>query len=269
MGADPRRGDVAGEVLVDPGLALFNTAHNKLMYQMRMGTVMATLSGFFTALRDQLNADTFSTLSNLRRDTRCFGRTTTLSDYDLADLGHLCSQYAPLVPEQAAALQAALDSAVICNSSRQADAHGLSIYSPYYNKTAYGNSWLAAGRELNFSGAYSSWISRYASFWLGDQLADWTGLAGRALPAAEDGSQTLELDLTRDQEAHFADARVVILRDQGYDNAYFKVFEIADLRPEEGVLRARYDFSGMCWTKTGRSSAISIRLPPSRTGCSR
>lgn len=211
----------------------------------RMGTVMATLSGFFTALRDQLNADTFSTLSNLRRDTRCFGRTTTLSDYDLADLGHLCSQYAPLVPEQAAALQAALDSAVICNSSRQADAHGLSIYSPYYNKTAYGNSWLAAGRELNFSGAYSSWISRYASFWLGDQLADWTGLAGRALPAAEDGSQTLELDLTRDQEAHFADARVVILRDQGYDNAYFKVFEIADLRPEEGVLRARYDFSGL------------------------
>ena len=211
----------------------------------RMGTVMVTLSGFFTALRDQLNADTFSALSNLRRDTRSFGRTTTLSDYDLADLGHLCSQYAPLAPAQAAALQAALDSAVICNSSRQTDAHGLSIYSPYYNKTAYGSSWLAAGRELNFSGAYSSWISRYASFWLGDQLADWTGLTGRALPAAEDGSQTLELPLTKDQEAHFADARVVILRDQGYDNAYFKVFEIADLRPENGVLRARYDFSGL------------------------
>ncbi|MBQ3279741.1 MAG: hypothetical protein IJG94_11370 [Clostridia bacterium] len=208
----------------------------------RVGLVRIAVSNLFQRLRDQLNRETFSSLSNRRRDTRSFGRRTTLSDYDLADLYHLSEQYSSNAPELAEAVQAALDYAVIYNSSHQENAHGLSLYSPYYNKKTYQSGWIRTYEKLELPTSYLSWIRRYSSFWLGDQLADWSNLRGSALPAAEDGSQTLEMTLTKEQQEHFATAKLVILRDQGYDNAYFQVYEQANLEPENGVLRADYDF---------------------------
>ena len=208
----------------------------------RTGNLRIAVSDLFMSLRNQLDKETFSGLSNRRRDTRSFGRITTLSDYDLADLYHLSEQYAPNAPERAEAVQRALESAVIYNSSHQTNAHGLSIYSPYYNKKTYQSDWIRTYEKLELPGSYLSWIRRYSSFWLGDQLADWSNLRGTALPVSEDGSQTLEMALTPEQQEHFASAKLVVLRDQGYDNAYFQVFEQADLQPEDGILRAEYDF---------------------------
>ncbi|MCR4875998.1 MAG: hypothetical protein K5922_02365 [Clostridiales bacterium] len=246
--ADHPDGAEIGGIIVDaymqanpdsPALTLSCTDLN------RLGLLRIAVSDLFQRLRDGMNSQTFSTLSNMRRDTRGFGRVTTLSDYDLVDLYHLSEQYAPQAPEEARKLQEALEYAVIYSSSHEADAHGLSVYSPYYNKSSYQDTWLQTYEKMGITPNYLSYIRRYSSFWLGDQLADWSGLAGRALPAAEDGSQTVEMPLTEEQLSHFASARMVILRDQGYDNSYFQVYEIANLQPENGMLRAAYDFSGL------------------------
>ena len=260
--AEDPEGDAVGRAIVDSYTQANPDNENMTLSCIelnKMGAVIRGVSELFFTLRNQLDAESFSQLSNNRRDTRSFGRVTTLSDYDLADLYHLSQQYAAQAPKEAEALQKALERAVIYNSTHQQDAHGLSIYSPYYNKDSYRSTWLEVSQDLNFNTTYQTWISRYASYWLGDQLADWSGLAGRALPA-EDGRQRLELELTEEQTEHFASAKVVILRDQGYDESYFKVYEIAGLQPEDGMLRAEYDFSGLYLTD-GEGRIISDIYP--------
>ena len=261
--AEQAGGAEAGRAIVDAYMAA-NAENDSVTLSCidlrKLGPVLRCVSDLFLSLRHELNAETFSVLSNGRRDTRGFGRLTTLSEYDLADLYHLSEQYAEMAPQQAAFLQKALEDAVVCSAAPQPHAHGLSIYSPYYNKSSYSDAWRETSRLMSPSNGYYSWIGRFASYWLGDQLADWSGLAGRALPVDGAGVQALELPLTEEQQRHFASAKVVILRDQGYDESYFKVYEIADLRPQEGVLRAEYDFSGL-YVVDGQGQIVSDIYP--------
>ncbi|MDO4867546.1 MAG: clostripain-related cysteine peptidase [Clostridia bacterium] len=211
----------------------------------RLGAVKSAMSGLFLNLIGQMDEDSFSRLSNDRRDAKGFGRAATTSDYDLVDLHHLAGLYAEAAPEQAAALQSAVEKAVVYSSGNQKDAHGLSVYSPYYNKDFFTDKWLEAYRDLDFPFTYLNYMSRYAYYWLGDQLADWSSLEGVALPVGEDNVQSLELPLTEEQLEHFASAKVVILRDQGVKDGYMAVYEIGGLLPEDGVLRADYDYRGL------------------------
>ena len=195
----------------------------------------------FGAIAKQLTAETFTAISNERRDTKSFGRATALSDFDLADLYDLSLQYERMAPAEAAAVQSAILSAVY-QRGNQEGAHGLSIYSPYYNKNRFADKWQSEYNALKISGPYSDYMEQYAGIWLGKPLGDWSSLTYQALPVEED-AQEVEFILTDDQLAHFASAKVIILQgtEQLYDT-YGKVFESEALEPEGNVLRYSYDF---------------------------
>lgn len=97
--------------------------------------IRQAMDKMFNALEQQLTVNSFSQLSNERRDSKSFGRATTLSDYDLVDLYHLAQQYEQAVPDESAELQSAIKAAVY--SSNQKDVNGVSLYSPYYNKNSF------------------------------------------------------------------------------------------------------------------------------------
>ena len=241
-------GEEAGRLIVD---SFMEDSLDKLLLTLscvrlsEMKSVGAATDALFTAVGRQLTSQTFSDISNERQGAKDFGRVTALSKYDLADLYHLSAQYAGLVPTEAAALQAAIEQAVVCRSGNQPDAHGLSIYSPYSNKEDFANAWLEEYTALGLSDAYARYMARYGGIWLGKALADWRTLSYRALPVTVPGQQTVELTLSEDQLTHFASARVVILRETGEGNSYYNIYEINDVGLEEDRLTADYDYSAL------------------------
>ena len=212
----------------------------------KIGAVEAAMDGLFGQLDAIISPESFSMLSNGRRDAKNYGRATTGSDYDLVDLYHLGQQYAAVAPAEAAALMAAVDGAVVYQRSAQEDSHGLSVYYPYYNKRYYERLWGDMYEALGFSAGYTQYLRDYAALWLGDALADWGGLRAMSLPALpEDDGQALTVTLTAEQAAHYASAELYIIEDFGGDGAYVDIYHTGDVTLEGGALHARYDYEAL------------------------
>ncbi len=224
----------------------------------QIGGIREAADRMFEGMAGQLTAETFTAFSNERRDAKSFGRATALTDFDLADLYDLAEQYEELVPGEAEAVQTAIRSAVY-HRGNQADAHGLSIYSPYYNKDRFAGKWQSEYDTLKISASYSNYMERYADIWLGKPLGDWSSLTYQALPVRED-AQELEFILTDDQLAHFASAKLIILRETDQlTHTYAKVYESETLKPQGNALRYSYDFR-MLYAVNDRGQALSDPL---------
>ena len=211
----------------------------------RIKALEAAADAFFARAGNQLDKSTFSALSRSRLRTRGFGRASTGSDYDLADLGSLAEQTASAAPEEARALREALAEAVAATSGNQSRAGGLSVYSPYYNQEMFSGKWQQQYARLGILPSYGRYLNRYGALWSGAQMADWSHLAGRASPPAADGSQTLELTLTEEQTDHFASASCLILEDHGSETVYHNTYVLEDLQPEGNTLRTAYSFEAL------------------------
>lgn len=202
-----------------------------------MNRLFDKLDGFVDPAR-------FSQLSNLRRDANSLGRSTTGSDYDLADLHHLAQQYAQLAPEEAGELITAVEQAVTYQRGDAENRCGLSVYCPYYNKDYYKSKWGETYAELGFSKSYASYLSDYADVWLGEALADWTGMQP-ACGLSQEGAPEVTLELTDEQAEHFASAGLYILDTFGGDDAYYDIFHVDDVVLDENTLRASYDYEAL------------------------
>ena len=215
--------------------------------------------GFFAALGSELTRDTFSAIAIDRQLATGFGRATSTTEFDLVDLYDLSERYAGMLPAEAEALQAALEAAVVCSGSNVPGVHGLSLYSPYYNKDNFSERWLERYEQLGVLPDYLRYMKRYAGLWLGERLADWSHLDYSALePDAEALIQPVELTLTEDQRIHFGSARVVILQATGENGSYVKIGE-AEVEPEGNVLRYDYDYVSLCAVdENGRALTLPI-----------
>lgn len=211
-----------------------------------IGEVEAAMDGLFSSLDGMLGPDRFSEISNARRDAKSFGRASTGSEYDLVDLYSLSEQYAQVQPERVAAVQAALDRAVVRNFGNQPNSHGLSVYYPYYNKDYFANGWKQLYGTWGFARQYYGFLLDYADVWLGEQMADWSNIRATA-EEANATAQELTLPLTPEQVANFAFAQVFILGKMPFMNWYFyKVDEIDEVTlDEDGVLHADYNYKAL------------------------
>ncbi|MDO4867801.1 MAG: clostripain-related cysteine peptidase [Clostridia bacterium] len=206
--------------------------------------VESAMDALFADLDDRLNADSFSEISNDRQSTKGFGRAATGSDYDLVDLYHLAERCRDESPAASDALQSALEAAVVHCDGNQPDSHGLSIYYPYYNKKYYAEKWGSSAASGEIAPAYGRFLSDYAGFWLGEQLARWDGLQADAATQAD--ACEVSLTLTEEQLAHFAYAQLLIISESAYTENFYKLDVIDGIRPEaDGTLRAVYDYSSL------------------------
>ncbi len=225
----------------------------------KIDTIKQATDEMFSALENQLTAESFSMISDERRDSKSFGRASTLSDYDLVDFYNLSQQLESMVPSETAALQVAIKDAVY-NGSNQQNANGLSLYSPFYNKSSFSDRWHSEYKALNISSSYSSYLDHYSRIWLADQLGDWAKLVYSAAPFNRTtDSQLVECELTENQAEHFSSAKVVILQNTGGENTYKKVFESEDLGLDSNRLTYEYDFR-MLYALDSRSQPLTGAL---------
>ena len=227
----------------------------------RLADVEAAMDDLFVDLGGRLDPAHFSGISNGRRDAKSFGRASTGSEYDLVDLYSLSEQYAAAAPRRSAALRDALDAAVVCQAGNQPNSHGLSVYYPYYNKAYYRTPWGTQYARWGFADGYRDFMRDYARLWLGEQLADWSGVEATALQASPD-SQQIILPLTQAQADNFAFAQLYIVGRMDVAHPYYyKVDEIDDVALDaDGVLHADYDYRAL-YAVDGQGNPLCDAIP--------
>ena len=200
---------------------------------------------FFGKISGEITEADFPELSRCRLNTKSFGRAATGSDYDLVDLYHLTELHIEKAPEEAKWLQKALENAVVACVGNQENAHGLSIFYPYYNKQAFLAKWQETYRGFDFLAGYRSFLNRYAVMWTGESAVSFAGLRGEAFPLTAQGTQRIELTLTDEQREHFAEASCAILADYGSEQLFHQIYTIGEVTLEGNTLKAEYAFEAL------------------------
>lgn len=194
------------------------------------------LNGLFEAAGEDVGSH-FDALSAMRVKTRALGRASTGSEYDLVDLKDMSAQFEKDYPDESAQLSDIIDKMVICNSTNAENLCGMSLYYPFYNKSYYEDSWWETYREMGVFSSYIKYLSEYQTKWLGHDMQD--AYAVSKMPTAESES-VYSLELTEEQEQHFASAKYYIMRKEGKET-FAKVYSSSDVTLENGKLISNFD----------------------------
>ncbi len=191
------------------------------------------------ALSKKATADVenkYSLLVEHRVNTRALGRATTGSEYDLIDLFDMAEQLKATYPDEATAVQNALNDAVISNSTNTVGCSGLSIYYPFYNKKYYEKTWGDVYSKLNLLPEYTAYLASYTEEWLGnDKLLT---VAQSTMPTVSKGKYTL--NLSAEQSDAYAEASYYILQKTG-DSIYTRIYASKDVTKSGNTLSANFD----------------------------
>ena len=170
--------------------------------------VISALEKLVSAAANELQNNGYSRIAKLRAEVKSFGKTTNTGIYDTVDLFDLAERMSALYPEEAAALQAALEQLVVHNARNVYGAHGVAIYFPYENKKL-AEEWLDIYKTAGFCDEYLSFLQAFTGTLYGEQLAQWNI---SELTPEEDPLQTgsYYVQLTESQLENFAAARYSI-----------------------------------------------------------
>ena len=241
-----------------------------------VGRVVTAMDVFYADLTSRLTPESFADISRMRLSATGFGRAGDTqpgeSGYDLVDLVSLTESYAPQNPDAAEDVIRAVRNAVVFQRSNVPGTGGLSVYHPYRNRESFRSEWQETYASLQAGSGYAQYVSLYGSIMIGDRLVSWKDL-DRLLALtdkAEKGGTPvtrISLELSEEQAAGLASARLVILGRNLYDDAddsYFRLYSSADVRMDGTVLSASYDGSNLqavhenAWTPL--TGALSYRI---------
>lgn len=207
------------------------------------------LNSFFADLSGVLTVDTFADISRLRLNATGFGRAGEIepgqNGYDLVDLVSLVESYASQSPDKAEKVVEGVRRAVVYQQSTLAQCCGLSVYHPWRNREKFRASWQNDYLALGFCQEYTRYVDYYGRIMSGEALISWSDLISiSAVSSASGGSSRITAELTPEQAANVAGARLVILARNLYDAAdesYSLVYR-SQRAEQEGVwLRSDYD----------------------------
>lgn len=194
----------------------------------------------FADIAREMTPQNFSRISAYRRESKGISRTAgDDSEWDLVDLHALTRQYAALAPEAAKALEEVLESAVLYNRSNVQGLEGLSVYHPYYNKTAFEKMRRDIYQQFPLSLAYQQYLEAYTAIWLGKQLALWEQLQPRV--TREEDGQVISLQLTPEQCENFAEAQLQVFSVDEHWGHGFVYREPLSAPDENGLLSIPYN----------------------------
>ncbi len=169
------------------------------------------MDNYFYTLSESVSEETFAFMSGARFESVGFGesvRENSNDGYDLVDAVGLVSNL-DLYGESE--LQKLLRETVVYARSNREGANGLSLYHPYFNKEDYLNHWRDRHARLNFSPAYTQYIKNFGTILTGAEMVDWNGMETNYNGKDELGQDLITLNLTPEQSANVASARLLIL----------------------------------------------------------
>ena len=183
--------------------------------------IETAMDAFFSAEMNTLTPDAFTLLSGVRGSVTGFGkaiRAVGEDGYDLVDARGLISA---LDAEHAAGaeLTGLLDDMVISTRSNEEGPGGVSLYYPYMNKKKYQEKWRETYEQLHFSTGYTNHINAFGDLLTGREMTDWSGLTAEEAGFGAEMEPLFSLQLTRDQQANYASAQLLVIRDLITHNA--------------------------------------------------
>ena len=206
----------------------------------RMDEVVTAMDVYFPQVAAKLDKVTFSQMSAKRRDSATFGIAESggFSNYDLVDLGDLVAKTQEYAPEDAQALLASLENAVVHFRTDDENCTGLTVYHPFTNKTSLEN-FISIYNELDFSREYINYVHRFASLLTDTPLAMWTDLNTNRHRAEKAERTLFTLALTEEQSAHYGASRFeALLRHE--DNTYTLAAVSNKTALQDGSLTGEY-----------------------------
>lgn len=130
-------GGEVGAVIVDQYMAYYQETRQPLTLSVtnlsKIGGLSGAVEDFMGEIGQTILDGDFRTFSNIRKNARTYGKLGIINNFDLVDLKQLALELYESYPEEAGAVTAAFEEAVIYNRSSRGmeDAYGLSIYIPY------------------------------------------------------------------------------------------------------------------------------------------
>ena len=202
-----------------------------------MAALRQEIDALFGQLGTELDQALYPRLAACRINTKTLGASGPAA-WDLVDLCDLAEMLAGEGLADTAPLQAALDALVAYSYTNERFVHGLSIYSPFDNKLKYTKLWSLRYDDLAFSEPYRQYVSSFARLWLGSSRVAWQDTAAAEV-GADSRRKRLSLQLTDEEAADIAHARLLILEDWG-DGEYRMLYTVDGLTPMAGQLSAVY-----------------------------
>ncbi len=224
LGNGPLDGWQAGNLIIDSytsyyetqlaGEAYLNRLCLSCLDLSRAETLEYALNELFAMLSLDLAQGKYSQLAQIRARTLPFAKFTTESEYDLIDLGDLADQMLEEYPEEAGALLRAVDDMVVYDWSSLDRAHGLTLYFPLDNKSAYLAAWGNLYAGFGFARQYTAFLQRFGQVLGSDGSTAWLS-AGLETPLLDEETGEYFIQLSQQQAADYLDGCCYLLRKTG------------------------------------------------------
>ncbi|MBQ7961345.1 MAG: hypothetical protein IJ289_01995 [Clostridia bacterium] len=233
--------------------------------------VVSSIDTLFSKADSGIDNGQFSTISRSRYQAKSFA-VATGDNYDLIDLGHFASLLSGTYSSEVSALNTALSDYIVYSKSNVAQANGVSIYHPYYDKvnmTDYVNYY---NTEVSVSDTYSDYIANFTDTLItgGKDASNWRSFSSKkGETSLNKNKNEITMQLTPEQVAAFSGAKYHIFRVMdpsetfsGYTE-YRPIFSGYDVTLDDnGVLSASYSGKAVFGIdgKTGEVSEAPLAM---------
>ena len=206
----------------------------------RLQSLLNRVNDFFEGQIGRISIDTFADCSTDRYRMLDFGTggEKGSGSFDLVDLGSLADAYG-MSSSQAANLKQALSDTVVFSRSNVEGASGLSIYHPYYDRTAYEAQWVESYESTfrEMSPNYARYIRFFSRIMTGKALTEWDQLE-TVRTEEPDGTVRFSTTLSEEQARQFVHADLRLLNqtstiNQGLEYSFHQIWDTAGIALDE------------------------------------
>ncbi len=207
--------------LNDPDITLAVLDLNK------METLVDSIDAMVLKMETDIADRKFPDLVRSRTATKMFGlRDSRETAYDLLDVGDLSKRMKESHPDEASAVDAALESLIVYSTEEVEGACGLSLYFPGENRELYEATVSNGNENVYISETFAGFVKTYAEKWMTASGVDW------GMPEFQTGEDGLTLQLTKEQVENLDKATYTVLTDEG-DGFYRRALCKVELTPDE------------------------------------
>lgn len=204
----------------------------------KIGDVNAALDQLADKMTDTVESGEYVSLVRSRSEVKSFGMSRRSNGevsfyYDLVDLGSLAGQMKKQYAAEAAALEEALDGAVLAEYTNIDDASGMTLYYPYKNKGQFAELNAYYGKLLKTKG-YAKFLDSTSRQLLRSKSRDWN------LGQPVDEGDEFTVRLTKEQMENMTEASYSILVRNGLFGGYEPFMENVKIEPDQnGVIHLK------------------------------
>ncbi len=208
---DAFAGDEAGEIITEAFGRYYDDNYKYVpdytlacIDMSKVSDVTDAITDFAKKADGALGNGDYSKIARARDNAKAFGNSANASMFDYIDLGSFSRQIEDIYPDEAEAIEDALDECVVHNVTNIKRASGISVYFPYDNVESM-DKMVKSYDEEKYNEDYLSFIHNFTTRLRGDSLTDWN--VSKSEPVkAQDSDTGYSVQLSEKETENFSKA---------------------------------------------------------------